>query len=118
MKTILKGFGAVLVIVVGVLSVSYLQHRFDQSDIKHALQAVRMTQPKGADSLPLEQALAEHYGVPIEKIQWSPLLESKVKGIVQIEAKIPGVTEPLLWQVDLVRFQILPQSAAAKELFH
>lgn len=117
MKRTLQIFGVLIVLVVGILSVSYLQHRFDQSDLRHAVNAVRLTQAGGPEGLTLEEKLAQHYNVKVETIQWQPNLESKVQGIVTVQALIPGQAEPLVWQVDLVRFQISPQSPEAKNLF-
>lgn len=117
MKRILQILGVLIVLVVGILSVSYLQHRFDQSDLRHAVNAVRMTQAGGPEGPTLEEKLAKEYDVKPEVIQWQPILESKVQGIVTVKALVPGQAEPLVWQVDLVRFQISPQSPKAKQLF-
>lgn len=118
MKWILQVMGVLAVLILGILSVSYLQHRFDQSDLKHAVEAVRLTQPTRGGGKSLEQLLAEHYQVKAEAIRWDPELESKVKGIVRVQAQVPGVSDSLVWQVDLVRFSIQPESQAAKDIVH
>ena len=116
MGKILKIIGVALVLVLGVLAVSYLQYRFDRSDIQHAVDAVRMTRPQGPRGKTLEQVLSERHGVPVERIFWRPEFESKLKGTVRVKAQLPENSEHLEWQVDLVRFQVMPLTPAARAL--
>lgn len=115
MKKILQIFGIVAVTAIGILSISYLQHRFDQSDLRHAVQAVRTTHP-GNGEMNLEQWVSQVYGVSPEEIQWEPSLKSKIKGIVRVQARVPRHSDELVWNVDLVRFQVTPLSPKAQAL--
>jgi hypothetical protein len=115
MKKILQIIGVIAVTAIGILSISYLQHRFDQSDLRHAVQAVRTAHPGGA-GMNLEQRIGQVYGVTPEEIQWDPRLESKIKGIVRVQAHVPQHSDELVWNVDLVRFQVTPLSKKAHAL--
>lgn len=103
-------------VVLGVMAVSYLQHRFDRSDIQHAVDAVRMTRPQGPEGNTLEEMVATRYGVSRERIFWVPEIESKIKGTVKVKASVPDSKDILEWRVDLVRFQVFPVSPAARDL--
>lgn len=115
MKKVLQVIGVIAVTAIGILSISYLQHRFDQSDLRHAVQAVRSAHP-GGEGMNLEQRISQVYGVNPEEIQWDPSLESKIKGIVRVQAHIPQHSDELVWNVDLVRFQVTPLSSKAHAL--
>lgn len=118
MKSVFQYLGAAIVVLVGVLSVSYLQHRFDQSDLKHAVNAVRLTRPEGPQASTLEEKVAQHFQVAPERLFWEPHLESKVKGTVQVKAIPPQGGGNLIWEVDLVRMNVAPVTPEAKSLFH
>ncbi len=116
MKKVLSTFAAVLVLLSTTLVVSYLQHRFDNSDLKHAVSAVQSSRPQGSGGLVLIDLLSKRYGVSPQEILWNSQIDSKIAGLVTVQAQLPRVTEPLTWQVDLVRFQIHPVSSAAQAL--
>jgi hypothetical protein len=116
MKKIIKIFVSLCIVIAGVLTVSYLQYRFDRSDLKHAVQAVREIRPSGPEGDTLEAEVARVYGVSKEAIQWVPEIESKTQGKVWVRAVLSGRDTELLWQVDLVRFSVIPISPAAKSL--
>ena len=107
-----------MVLSLGIFAISYLQYRFDQSDLKHALAAVRLNKSLGPEDLSLEQKIASHYQVPIDSITWLAHIESKVRGFVRVEAKVVNVSDLLNWDVDLVRFQVIPVSEMAKQIGH
>ena len=116
MKIFLKMLGAATVLVLGVFAVSYLQHRFDRADLRQAVEAVQQTRPAGPQGPTLPEMLAERYGVGVQRIGWLPEIESKTRGLVRVRAVLPQDQEPLVWQVDLVRFNVLPVSPAARGL--
>lgn len=103
-------------LAIGVMTVSYVQYRFDQSDIKHAVNAVRYARPGGSTRPPLEDVLAQHFGVVPAAISWEPHIESKVKGTVQVRARLAQAPSDFIWEVDLVRFSVKPLSENAKLL--
>ena len=115
MKKVLQVFGIVAVTAIGIMAISYLQHRFDQSDLRHAVQAVRAARPDNS-GMTLEQMIVKTYGETSENIRWDPTLESKIKGVVRVQAHLPRHSDELVWTVDLVRFQVVPQSEKAKAL--
>ncbi len=116
MKKILSTFAAIFVLLSTTLVVSYLQHRFDSSDLKHAVSAVQASRPQGGDGPVLIDLLAQRYGVAPQDISWNPQIDSKIAGLVTVQAQLPGSSEIFTWQVDLVRFQIHPLSSAAQAL--
>ena len=118
MKNFLKILGAATVLVLGVIALHYLQFRFDRSDIEHAVLAVRAARPAGAQGPTIEEMIGAHYGMPTANIQWFSEIESKTQGIVRVQAKVPGSEDQLSWTVDLVRFNIAPATAKAKEIAH
>ncbi|HEX5035047.1 MAG TPA: hypothetical protein VFW62_11235 [bacterium] len=118
MKSAFQYLGALVVVVVGILSVSYLQHRFDQSDLRHAVNAVRLTKPEGPQASTLEEKVAQHFQVAPDRLFWEPRLESKVQGTVLVKAVPPQGGSNLVWEVDLVRMSVIPVTPEAKSLFH
>jgi len=108
--------GAATVIVLGVVAVSYLQHRFDVADLKNAVKAVQTSRPLGPQGPTLVEELSQRYGVQPQSISWIPQIESKVQGTVQVQAVVPGREELLVWKVDLVRYRVMPASSGASEL--
>ena len=116
MKNFLKILGAAAILVLGVIAVNYLQFRFDRSDVEHAVQAVRATRTGGPEDLTLEEKISRQYGVPAGRIFWLSEIESKTKGMVKVQAKVPGTDDDLSWRVDLVRFNISPISDRARDL--
>lgn len=116
MKKVLQIIFGIIILILGVLGVSYLQYRFDRSDIRHAVQAVQNARPLGADTPTVLEDIANRYQMKPENVVWDSTIQSKTQGIVQVSAQIPGESEPLLWQVDLVRFSVIPANEAAKKL--
>jgi hypothetical protein len=88
------------------MAVSYLQFRFDQSDIKHAVAVVREMRPKGPETI--EELVSRSYHIPPQQIQWEPKIESKWEGTVVIRATTPQGEGNLAWKVDLVRYSVIP----------
>jgi hypothetical protein len=118
LKSLVRYLGAAIVVVAGILSVSYLQHRFDQSDLRHAVNAVRLAKPEGPASATLEEKVAQHFKVAPDRLFWEPQLESKVQGTVLVKAVPPQGGSNLIWEVDLVRMSVAPFTPEAKNLFH
>jgi hypothetical protein len=118
MKKVLKIFGAATVLVLGVITIRYLQFRFDRSDIEHAVLAVRSAKPEGRQGPTIEEKISDRYGVATVNIQWFSEIESKTQGIVRVQAKVPGSSDDLSWRVDLVRFNITPATPKAAEIAH
>lgn len=118
MKFMLRYLGAAVVVIAGILSVSYLQHRFDQSDLRHAVNAVRLARPEGPQAPTLEEKVASHFQVASDRLFWEPSLESKIQGTVRVKAVPPQGGGNLIWEVDLVRMNVVPVTAEAKTLFH
>ncbi len=118
MRNILKYFFALLLMLVAVMSVSYLQHRFDASDINHAVAAVRAARPLGPQDKTIEEKISAIYHISPEQISWIPTLESKVRGIVSVKVLLPSGDQNLIYHVDLVRLAVLPQSTEAQSLSH
>lgn len=117
MKRVLQFIFAVVIIILGVMSVSYLQHRFDRSDVKHAVQAVQTARPLGATSPMILEEVAAYYQVAPEEVLWDAVIESKTQGVVTVKAFGPqGRNGGFVWQVDLVRFNVIPVNQAAQEL--
>ncbi|MFO1462610.1 MAG: hypothetical protein U1F66_02460 [bacterium] len=114
MKSLLRYVGAVAVVLLGVMSVSYLQFRFDQSDLKHSVAAVRLARPAGPQGASLEELVARQFGVRPDLISWEPQLESKVKGTVLVKALPPQGGGNLIWKVDLVRLSVVPITPEAQ----
>jgi hypothetical protein len=112
----LRYFAAILVLLVGVLAASYLQHRFDQSDIKHAVEAVKKARPKPDSPLDVEQILGNNFNIKEEEIVWKTFIESKWKGKVRVEAVISDAQQTYAWEVDVVRFEIKPVTPGAENL--
>ena len=118
MKSAFQYLGALTVVIVGILSVSYLQHRFDQSDLRYAVNAVRLTKPEGPQAPTLEEKVAKHFQVAPDRLFWEPQLESKIQGKVLVKAVPPQGGGNLIWEVDLVRMSVAPVTPEAKSLFH
>ena len=118
MKNILKYFFALLLMLIAVLSVSYLQHRFDASDINHAVAAVKAARPLGPQDKTIEEKISAIYHVHPEQISWVPTLESKTRGIVSVKVLLPSGDQNLVYQVDLVRLAVLPRNTEAQNLSH
>ena len=114
MKFLLRYIGAIAVLVLGVMSVSYLQYRFDQSDVKHAVAAVRMAHPSGSQGPTLEDRVAQSFGVKPDLISWQPEIESKTRGTVLVRALPPQGGGNLIWKVDLVRLSVVPITPEAQ----
>ncbi|MCE9624101.1 MAG: hypothetical protein K8R69_01410 [Deltaproteobacteria bacterium] len=96
------------------MSVSYLQYRFDMSDVKHAVAAVRSARPGGAQDQPLEEKVAKAFGVKPDLISWQPEIESKMRGTVLVRALPPQGGGNLIWKVDLVRLSVVPITPEAQ----
>jgi len=105
-----------LILAAGVLTVSYLQYRFDQSDIRNAVNAVRSTRSGGPQQGSLEERLSQRFGIAPESISWQPRIESKLKGTVQVRALLPQGPNDLIWEVDLVRYSVQPVTESAKTI--
>jgi len=103
-----------VVVLFGILSVSYLQYRFDQSDLRHAVAAVRLARPGGAQDTTLEEKVAQQFGVKPDLVSWEPQIESKVKGTVLVKALPPQGGGNLIWKVDLVRLSVVPITPEAQ----
>lgn len=116
MKSFLKILCAAAVLVLGVIAINYLQFRFDRSDIEHAVQAVRLTRPDGPQGPTLEEKISTRYGVPPVQIRWYSEIESKTQGIIKVHAGVPGSPDSLSWQVDLVRFNIIPLTPPTEQI--
>ncbi|MCC7343347.1 MAG: hypothetical protein IT573_00310 [Deltaproteobacteria bacterium] len=114
MKSLFKYIGAAAVVILGVVSVSYLQHRFDQSDLRHAVGAVRFARPQGPQGATLEEQVAYKFQTRPELISWEPQLESKLEGTVLVRALPPQGGENLIWKVDLVRMSVVPITPEAE----
>lgn len=113
MKKILSLVAGGLVVIIGVVAVSYLQHRFDQSDLRHAVKVVKAARPQGPQGPSIDERLQAKYQVLPDQVGWEPKIESKTQGIVAVHAKVPGSPDKLLWEVDLVRFNVRPVSPAS-----
>lgn len=116
MKLVFKYLLGFLILVVGIFTVSYLQYRFDQSDLKHAVAAVREARPTGPHGPTLEEALARSLAIPADRISWVPTIDSKFKGTVVVQALIPQGGANLYWEVDLVRFSVKPITLEAERV--
>ena len=115
MKLFLRYLGAAAVLVMGVFSIGYLQYRFDSSDLQHAVSAVRVARPLGAQDAPLEEKVASYFGVTPDRIFWQPEIESKWRGTVKVKAIPPQGGGNLIWRVDLVRLSVMPITPEAME---
>lgn len=100
----------------GILAITYLQFRFDQSDLKNAVGAVRLARPGGHDDSTLEEKIQKKYGVRPDLISWIPEIESKITGKVKVRALLPQGDKNLIYQVDLVRLSVNPLTPEAEEL--
>ncbi len=116
-KTLQYAVGVVLILA-GVLAVSYLQDRFDQSDINHAVMAVRAARPLGGGDKTLEEKAAAFFQVPADRISWAPEIESKLKGTVKVRVLPPQGGGNWVYQVDLVRMSVTPLTPEAAALSH
>ena len=116
MKSVFKYLGALTVVLLGVVSVSYLQYRFDQSDLKHAIAAVRFAHPDGPKGPFLEEKVANAFQTRPDLISWEPQIESKVQGTVRVKALPPQGGGNLIWKVDLVRMSVVPITPEAEAL--
>lgn len=116
MKLIIKIFLAATVLVIGMASIGYLQHRFDRADLKNALEAVQLSHPQGPEGPILLDLIEERLGVSPSQVIWVPRIESKLKGLMMVEAHYDAEKPPLKWQVDLVRYRVIPITEEAKAL--
>ena len=107
-----------ILILLGVLGIAYLQHRFDQSDINHAVSAVRLARPLGAGDKTLEEKAAAFFKVPVDHISWAPEIESKFMGTVKVRMVPPQGGGNWVYQVDLVRMSVTPLTPEATALSH
>ena len=114
MKSIFKYLGAAAAVLLGVVSVSYLQYRFDQSDLRHAVGAVRAARPLGPSDATLEEKVAKNFNTRPDLISWEPQIESKVQGTVLVRALPPQGGGNLIWKVDLVRLSVVPITPEAQ----
>lgn len=114
MKSLLKYLGAAAVVILGVVSVSYLQYRFDQSDLRHAVGAVRFARPLGPNDATLEEKVAQSFQTRPDLISWQPEIESKMHGTVLVKALPPHGGGNLIWKVDLVRMSVVPITPEAE----
>ncbi len=105
-----------LLLALGLAAIGYLQFRFDHSDLKNAVGAVRAARPAGPADPTLEEKITKKFGVPPEQISWLAEIESKFKGTVKVRAVLPKGEKDLVFQVDLVRMAVAPLSEDAKGL--
>lgn len=124
MKKILQFTVGIFILIAGVFGVSYLQYRFDRSDVQHAIQAVQTARPIASEDATIIEKIALSYQVDPNSIIWSSKIQSKTQGIVMVSALVPSrpsidenkKNHEFLWQVDLVRFQVIPVNEKAKSL--
>ncbi len=114
MTKLFRYFIVALIFAGGFAIMNYVQHRYDVSDLRKAIEVVQAAKPGGATAT--GALLSERYKVPASAIRWDSELESKWRGTVLVTAQINGVSEPLSWQVDLSRQHVMPISEAAKAL--
>lgn len=112
----MKYFAIGLGLAIGILTITYLQFRFDQADLKNAVAAVRLAKPGGEADSTIEEKIQKKYGVAADRISWVPRIESKFRGTVAVEAALPGRNPNLVYQVDLVRLTVQPLTEEAREL--
>ncbi len=106
-----------LILVTGVLTLSYMQFRFDQSDVKHAIETVRLTRLPSVNNSTLEELTIRHYGLPSNQIIWEAVIKSKWKGTVLVKALKPNREGNLVWEVDLSRILVIVQPSIISPTF-
>lgn len=116
MKRWLRYLAIGLGLAVGLLTITYLQFRFDQADLKNAVEAVRLTKPGGKADSTIEEKIQKKYKVAPDRISWVPRIESKFRGTVVVQAALPEGNPNLIYKVDLVRLAVIPITEEAREL--
>jgi len=116
LKKGIRYFLAVVVLVAGYLTLSYLDHRFDQGDSQRAVAAVRVARPLGPQDASIEAKAAKYFGVDPNLLSWTPNIESKVKGVVQVGVSPPSGLSRVVYQVDLIRLTVTPVTPEAVQL--
>ena len=115
MNKTIRYFAVALVLVAGFLLMMYMQQRFDNLDLRKAIEAVQEVHSPGNSST-LKEQVAERYAIPADQIHWSAVVASKVWGTVWVTAEIPGSSDQLRWKVDVSRQQVMPESEPAQSL--
>jgi len=98
------------------MTLSYLDHRFDESDIRRAVGAVRLSRPLGPQDASIEEKAAKYLGVDLASLLWVPNFESKVKGTVMVTVVPPVGQSGLSYHADLVRLTVTPATPEAERL--
>lgn len=116
---LLLRYGAVaMVFIAGYLAMTYMQHRFDSSDLQKAIDAVRLAHPAAESPTTIEERLAKELGVSTRELSWEAEWKSKFWGTVFIHARAPQHDDEFIWTVDLARQTVMPVSEASKNLVH
>ncbi len=90
-----------ILISAAIASFLYLERRFDNADIKKAIELAK--QAKANDDAPaLPQALARlHPDVAANDIVWRAELADRCYGTVRVTASVPGAAAPVIYQFDV-----------------
>src|SRR5450432_2634673 len=89
---------AVLAVALG-LTLSWLQGRFDQADLRKATDLLEKSRPAGPDSPSIDQAIAKELGHPADCVSQ---ITNGCRGIVQVRCGGPAGQE-FLFDADLAR---------------
>lgn len=117
MNLIFRYIAVALILLAGYFTMTYMQARFDQADLRKAIAAVQSVRPSSTSSKTIAEALAAKYAVKPEEIYWSTEIQSKWRGTVRVTALIPNTKDSLTWLVDVSAQEVMPESDAAKRLF-
>jgi hypothetical protein len=90
---------AALLAVALVVNLSWLQGRFDQSDLRKATDLLEKSRPAGPDSPSIDQAIARELGHPAD---CTSQITNGCRGIVQVRCGGPPGQE-YLFDADLAR---------------
>ncbi len=97
-----KIFVGILVIIATLLASSYLWHRFDQSDIRHAIEGVQAWPVNKKHSETWGEVVPKYYGMQAHEIHWDASIDSRTEGTLKVWAFHPDKSGEFVWKVQLV----------------
>ncbi|MBI3074084.1 MAG: hypothetical protein HYY84_18395 [Deltaproteobacteria bacterium] len=106
-------------IVLSLVSVNFLEARFDRADLDRAGMLVRNHRPAGAEGRTLEEALIAKFGnTATGELIWSAELKSSCAGIVRVTARVPtaGGLSEYAWDVLVTESRIHPGNEPGRAL--
>lgn len=98
-KKVIVGF---FVIIGTILASSYLWYRFDQSDIRHAIEGVKSWPANKQKTQTWEELVSQYYKVEPHEVSWQAKIDSRTQGTLIVHAFHPDKEGEFIWKVQLV----------------